>query len=340
MVGFRGTDANSQDVPRLLDDIRRGRIGGIILFDRDAVTKQRGRNIVSTTQVRALVNSLQRKAPTPLFIAVDQEGGRVRRLRPEHGMAEQPSAAALGKESPAHVFAAAKNMGTALAALGITLNFAPSADVGSNPESPAIAALERAFSPDAQTTALYARTFAQGLGQAGIIACYKHFPGHGSAKADTHLGLADISDTWSEAELVPYLPNQRPQGIPLMMMTGHLFHKGLDAQFPASLSHAITTGLLREKLQWDGVIITDDLQMQAIMAYHSREEAIMLAVNAGADIILFGNNLVYEQDLGAKLHAELVRLVETGKIPQKRILESWKRIMALKEHMPRGQAKQ
>ena len=333
MVGFRGDGSSpeSREMRIILEDIRAGTIGGVIFFDRDWQTRKRGRNIVSLAQVAKLTALLQKNAPIPLFIAVDQEGGRVQRLRSAHGFSDTPSAAVLGKGTPAQTRETALSMGTALRELGITVNFAPVADIAVHPEGPAIGALERAFSNDGERAAKHARAFLDGLGQAGIIGSYKHFPGHGSATADTHHGLTDITATWREEELLPYA--KLSKNGPYMVMTGHLVHKGLDPEYPASLSPAITTSLLRDRIGWQGVVITDDLEMAAIDSFYSMEERIRLAINAGVDIILFGNNIAYHPEQGRRVHAAISNLVRTGAISEQRIAESWARIRALKEMM-------
>ena len=335
MVGFTGdgTAPKNRNLQNILEDIRAGRIGGVILFDLDWQTKKRGRNIVSTSQVKALTTLLQKNAPVPLFIAVDQEGGRVQRLREGHGFSETPSAESLGKGTSKATYQTAQKLGKGLRDLGITVNFAPVADIATTADSPAIGRLERAFGADPTTVAEHAAAFAKGLAENGVASCYKHFPGHGSARADSHHTLTDITKTWSEAELLPYTPKHLPQGIPLMVMTGHLVHAALDPEHPATLSEAVTTGLLREKLGWQGVIVTDDLEMNAVHAFYSMEKRIALAVNAGADIILFGNNLQYHPEQGRRIHAILTQLVADGIISQERIVASWQRIRHLKEQL-------
>lgn len=330
MTGFRGDGTvNTPEMHIILEDIRAGRIGGVILFDRDWKSKKRGRNIASIAQTAKLSARLQREAPIPLFIAVDQEGGRVQRLRPEHGFPAAPKAEELGRNSPESTRETAFALGSALRKLGINVNFAPVADVAVNPEGPAIGAPGRAFSSDPAVAAAHAAAFARGLAQARVASSYKHFPGHGSSAADSHHSLADITATWSEAELLPY--KNPPRGIPLMVMTGHLMHKKLDPDYPASLSHAVTTGLLREKLGWDGVVVTDDLEMDAIDLHYPMEERIRLAIGAGADIVLFGNNLKHHPEQGRRVHAIIKKLVASGQIPPGRIARSWARIRALKE---------
>jgi beta-N-acetylhexosaminidase len=334
MVGFRG-DGSSPDSPEMriaLEDIRAGRIGGVIFFDRDWRTKKRGRNIASVAQLTGLCSLLQRNAPIPLFIAVDQEGGRVQRLLPGHGFAPTPTAWELGKKTPGETEKTARSMGDALRRIGINLNFAPVADVAVHPESPAIGALERAFSDDPIRAAEHAAAFMAGLSKAKIIGSYKHFPGHGSALEDSHGTLTDITETWREDELTLYAA--LPRNGPFMVMTGHLVHKGFDARHPASLSEKITTGLLRGRLGWQGVVVTDDLEMDAVHLFYPLEERIRLAIAAGADILLFGNNLQYRPEQGRRVHAAVMELLASGAVSPGRIAQSWGRIRALKQNMP------
>ena len=310
MTGFRGTGEAPlhQDLVFLLEDIAAGRVGGVILFDRDALLKTPDRNIVSLSQVAGLIRMLQEKASIPLFIGVDQEGGKVRRIKEEHGFAPLASAEELGRGSPKATQDTGQRLGKALHSLGINLNFAPCLDVNSNPASPAIGSLGRSFSRQATVVAAHGLAFARGLAEEGVIPCYKHFPGHGSAADDTHLGLADITASWTEEELVPYR-EILPQSPPAMVMPGHIVHRDMTGNLPASLSPEAVQGLLRGEFGWDGVVITDDLQMQAVEGRYSTKEALRLAVEAGADILLLGNNLHHDYLEARKTHAPLLGLV-------------------------------
>jgi beta-N-acetylhexosaminidase len=323
LVGFRGAELSDED--SILRDIREHNLGGVIFFDRDVQLKTVGRNIQSPAQVRALTAELQAAARTPLFIAVDQEGGRVRRLREEAGFPFSPSAKAMGQGTPDETRQEGKRTGRLLADLGINLDFAPVADVDVNPASPAIGALERSFSADPETVAAHALAFSRGLLSRGVLPCLKHFPGHGSAMADSHLGLTDISRTWSPAELIPY-ERLIPLGASPLIMCGHLFLERFDADHPATLSPAVLTGLLRERLGFTGVIVSDDMQMRAITAHYGLEEAVLRAVEAGVDILVFGNNLDYDPDIVPKAVDILVRGVDSGRLSRERIEASFDRI--------------
>ncbi|MDL2267263.1 glycoside hydrolase family 3 [Desulfovibrio sp. OttesenSCG-928-G15] len=332
LAGFRGTGEKplSQDITFLLEDIKAGRVGGVIYFDRDVLSKTAGRNVKSAAQVKALSALLQKDASIPLFVSIDQEGGRVQRLRQEHGFFDTPSAKEMGKGTVAQTRAFAEGLGRGLRSLGINLDFAPSLDVDVNPQSPAIGAVERSFSPDPQKVAAHGLAFAQGLYATGVIPCYKHFPGHGSAANDTHLGLTDITKSFKQYELAPYR-TILPQSPPAMVMPAHIIHKGMGRGLPSSLSPAIITSLLRKKLGWKGVVVSDDLQMQAIEGYYSTKEALRMCVTAGADILLLGNNLRHDPQQARKAHALLLELVREGALTKERIKASYDRIIALKK---------
>jgi len=330
LVGFRGAFVGG-DAP-ILRDIREHNLGGVILFDRDVQLQTPERNIQSPEQVKALTASLQANARTPLFIAVDQEGGRVRRLREDRGFAPGPSAKAMGEGSPAQTRQEGERTGKLLADLGVNLNFAPVADVDVNPDSPAIGRLERSFSADPDLVALHAHAYCQGLLSQGVLPCLKHFPGHGSATADSHLGLTDISKTWTPAELRPY-EMLIPLGASPLIMTGHLFLNRFDEIHPSTLSRAVLTGLLRQRLGFDGVIVSDDMQMRAITGHYGLEEAVVLAVEAGVDILVFGNNLDYDPEIVPKAVEILAKAVEDGRLPIERIVASFRRIQAAKQQL-------
>ncbi|MBU4526058.1 MAG: glycoside hydrolase family 3 protein [Desulfomicrobium sp.] len=330
LVGFRGTSVGS-DAP-ILRDIREHNLGGVILFDRDVQLQSSERNIQSPEQVKALTASLQANARTPLFIAVDQEGGKVRRFREDRGFAFSPSAKSMGLGAPAQTRLEGERTGKLLADLGVNLNFAPVVDVDVNPASPAIGKLERSFSSDPDLVALHAGAFCQGLLSQGVLPCLKHFPGHGSAAVDSHLGLTDVSKTWTPAELRPY-EMLIPLGASPLIMTGHLFLRQFDDVHPSTLSRAVLTGLLRQRLGFGGVIVSDDMQMRAIADHYGQAEAILLAVEAGVDMLVFGNNLDYDPDIVPKAVNILAKAVQEGRLSRERIEASHERILAAKQRL-------
>jgi beta-N-acetylhexosaminidase len=157
----------------------------------------------------------------------------------------------------------------------------------------------------------------------------KHFPGHGSSQDDTHLGFVDVTHTWQEIELFPYR-NLITEGLVDMVMTTHVFNEYLDNEYPATLSRNILTGILRERLGFNGVVMTDDLQMKAIRDHYGLEHAVELAILAGADVINVGNNMEYWSDSTEKIARIIKSLLNKGTINEKRVDDSYKRIMRLK----------
>ena len=326
MCGFRGAELAPGDP--FLAAVASGHVGNVILFDKD-VTSGGERNIRSPEQVRRLTATLRATAPGPIFIAVDQEGGQVRRLKPQKGFLDLPAAQRLGQGSIVETRETAGRLGEELAGLGINVDMAPVADVDSNPLNPAIGRLGRAFSSDPAVVASHALAIGQGLAAHGVAPVLKHFPGQGCAREDSHLGLTDITQCWDSAtDLLPYAEIFRA-GWPGMVMPGHLFHARLDPELPATLSRMVVTGLLRQGLGWQGVVISDDMQMKAISGRYGLRDAILLAVRAGVDILLYGNNLEWEEGLPEKVFATLRGLVEDGSISVERVRKSWERISAL-----------
>ncbi|MCL1928047.1 MAG: hypothetical protein FWG07_04550 [Treponema sp.] len=330
LLGFRGTELKADS--SIYRDITELGIGGVLFFDYDIPSRSRPRNILSEEQLTRLAGDLQKAAPVKLFIAIDQEGGRVNRLRDEYGFPPNLSAKemAVGTELTQ---AQAKQTAALLAGIGINLNFAPCVDLDLNPQNPVIGAYGRSFSADPAIVIKHASVWIDAHRQKGIISCLKHFPGHGSSSGDTHDGWVDVTGLWQETELIPYrsLAGSKNTDRFLMVMTSHVFNSELDPLNPATLSEAIITGILRNKLGFKGVIVSDDLDMDAIRANYSFEEALEKAINAGVDLLCLSNNgSQYDPALAQKAVDTIYGLVQEGKISAKRIEESWNRIMAVK----------
>ena len=331
MVGFRGL-AVSDDDP-IVRDIRERHIGGVILFDYDVPTRTYGRNIASAKQTKALTSSLQRQASIPLFIAIDQEGGKISRLKEKNGFPPSVSQKQLGtwddlKKTRLQADATAKT----LAGLGINVNFVPVVDLDLNPANPVIGKLERSFSPDPATVTRHAMAVIEAHRQHAVLTAPKHFPGHGSAGGDSHEGFVDVTGRWMPVELEPYRILIR-QGMADMVMTAHIFNGKLDPVWPSTLSRKTLTDILRQEMGFDGVVISDDMQMKAISAHYGLETAIRQSILAGVDILIFANNSVYDADIAARATATIRSLVEKGDIPVARIDDSYRRIMKLKERL-------
>lgn len=336
MAGFRGLSVKPDSpVTRWIEGMH---LGGVILFDRDLAADSQTRNVRSPKQLRRLTRGLQSRSRIPLLMAIDQEGGRVARLTPRHGFPDRPAAAELGRANdPSLTRSTAQTIGQTLSQAGINLNLAPVVDVNVNPDNPAIGRLDRSFGADPDLVAEQARAFIQGLHHAGVLACLKHFPGQGSARQDSHQGFTSISRSWSRQELQPY-SQLFADGFSDAVMVGHLFNRRLDQDRPATLSRPTIQGLLRRKLGFDGLVITDDLQMQAITEHFSLKQTVIGAVRAGADMLLFGNNLVYQPNIVERAIDILLRAVDEKELSKARLRRSYHRIRRLKKRLPTGSA--
>lgn len=312
-----------------LSDIEKGRIGGIILFEKNINPAN------SYIKLKQLTWNLQEKAPLPLFIAIDQEGGKVNRLKEKYHFPKSVSAQYLGKIAnlDSTRFYAEITAST-LAGLGFNVNFAPVVDLASFKENPVIAKIERAYSANPDSVALHASAVIDAHQKFNVITVLKHFPGHGSSHADTHLGIADVTDYWQSAELGPYqklLTENKVNAI----MTAHIVNKRLDkAGNPGTLSKRIMTDLLRDSLNYDGVIFSDDMQMHAITKHYGLEKAIKLSIQAGVDVLMFSNNIQGSENRTVDaVHKIIKNLVATGEISKERIDQSYDRIVKLKSQL-------
>ncbi len=334
MVGFRGTQIG-EDSP-IVKALREQHLGGVVLFDFDVATKKYGRNIVSPMQLLELTNALRRRADIPLLIAVDQEGGVVRRLKEKDGFPPTVSHARLGQlNNPDSTAYYGDIIARSIAVVGINVNFAPVLDLNVNPQNPVIGKLERSISADPAAVERHAEILINAHHERGLLCAVKHFPGHGSSRDDSHEGFVDVSDTWTNRELEPFAALVR-KGLCDLVMTAHIYNKQLDPVYPATLSAAIIDGILRKRLGFSGVVITDDMMMKAITDQYGLETAIEKSVNAGADILLFGNNsYTFDPDIVRKSFTTLRSLVESGRISMERIDESWRRIQLLKVRLAR-----
>ena len=218
--------------------------------------------------------------------------------------------------------------------LGVNLNLAPVVDVNLDPASPAIGRWERSFSDDPAVVATHAAAFIHAHRRHGIATALKHFPGHGSAADDTHLGVTDITATYRrDFELAPYR-QLIADGYPGTIMTAHVVHRGLDPEArPATLSPPIITGILRRELNFSGVIVSDDLQMAAIVAQYGQAEAAIAAVQSGVDLLMFANQQgQYRPETVRQVKDAILQAVADGQIPEQTIRDSAQRILDLKRN--------
>jgi beta-N-acetylhexosaminidase len=313
-----------------------GAAGATILFKRNLVINMVGggnavpQEVIDLDALVALTRELHRSSPdgTPALIAVDQEGGLVQRVRAPATM-WPPMMAHDGLptgEDERVAEQVGRAMGEELRALGFDIDFAPVLDVHTNPQNPIIG--ERAFGRDAQTAARRALAFARGLDAAGVLSCGKHFPGHGDTDTDSHLDLPKVDHAWDRLEAVELAPFKlaAQAGLP-MIMTAHVVFAALDAKRPATLSEQVVTGLLRKRLGYRGVIVSDDLDMRAIAGHMGIDHAAVQAIRAGCDVLLLCCNEQYQ----AQAEEALLKGAEQDSELKRRIGESAARVRAMKK---------
>ena len=321
VVGFDKQSVNKNT--EIVQQIQKYDLGGVILFDKFYEKRSITKNISSPEQLKELTAKLKKFSKKPLLISVDQEGGNVARLKHYYGFERFPSAKEVSFLSPLRAKNIYNKQSQMIHNNNINCNFAPVVDLDINPNNKVISELERSFGSSGHKVTQFAKIVIDAQTKHNVISVLKHFPGHGSSLGDSHKGFVDISNTWTQKELMPY-QNLINSGDVDMIMSAHVFNSVLDAKYPATLSYSVNTKLLREKMDFRGVLISDDLQMKAITKHYSLKETLTLTINSGVDILLFGNQLAHN-DVD-----ELVKIiysqVKSGAISKKRILESNRRI--------------
>ncbi len=316
----------ARTIPQELRSLAREfQLGGITLFRR---------NIEAPEQVEELSRDLQELAvDLPLWVATDQEGGRVARLKAP--FTEWPPMATLGRSGdPALAGRFAAALAAELRAVGVTLDYAPVLDIHTNPKNPIIG--DRALSEDPAHVAALGAAIIAGLQDNGVAACGKHFPGHGDTSVDSHLDLPIVEhppDRIRRVECVPFIEAIR-RGV-AFIMTAHVLVPALDDERPATLSRRVVYDLLRDELGFDGVILSDDLEMKALAKDYDVAESAILAINAGCDGVLICRHLSSEPhndiNVQATVLEALVHAVEDGRIPYGRVEDALKRQRRAKE---------
>lgn len=311
MFAFRGTEYNEQ----LETQIKELKVGGVIHF---------GHNIKDIKQVKKLNLNIQENANIPMFIGIDEEGGTVQRI--VEGMPPFPGAMAVSasKISP---YELCKVVGMKLKQLGFNMNFAPVGDVNNNPNNPVINS--RSYSDDPKVCSKYVIDSFKGFQDGGVLPTCKHFPGHGDTSVDSHVSLPTVNkdiETLSKIELVPFMDaiNAGIDGI----MASHILYPSFDNKYPATLSKKIINDLLKVKMGFEGLIVTDSLTMGAIHQNYTPREIVNLASNAGIDLMIFcGKADINDQK---EIYNALLEEVKSGKIPMERIDESVSKILQYK----------
>ena len=282
LVGFNGNKVQSEGFQALLKIVRKGQIGGVMFLKG---------NISSRNEVKAMIAHLQQAAPAglPLFVAVDQEGGLVQRLTPDNAqMPYTNSAQKLGANGAEAARVQYDTLARNLAALGFNLNFGPVVDVNTNSNNPVIAKLKRSYSSDPNQVTQFASIFIEAHRKHGVMTALKHFPGHGSSANDSHNGFVDISKSWSNKELMPYMSLISSNKADTVMV-GHLYNAQLDGNnnAPATLSEKTIQKTLRMGLNFNGLVISDDMYMGAIRKHYKKYDAMLQAIRAGNDILIY-----------------------------------------------------
>ncbi len=331
MIGFYGVSATSNS--QICKDIKKYHLGSVILFDVNPVDKSKPKNIATKVQLKKLTQELQACSyDGKLLIAVDQEGGRVQRLKNKYGFyGKFPKASDVVKMDQSQIKDTYTKMSAELASVGVNYNLAPVVDLDINMKNHVIHGLGRSFGKDPKVVAKYASTFIDAMHSNGVLTSIKHFPGHGSSVGDTHKGFVDVTNLWKEIELEPYrLLKDKADTV----MVAHVFNKNLDAVYPASLSYATITKMLRWKLGYHGVVITDDLQMGAISKKYGLKNTLRLAINAGNDILLIGNQMDPKQVKSTRLLVSTIQsLIKTGEVKIESIDKAYRRMQKLKEKL-------
>jgi beta-N-acetylhexosaminidase len=313
MVGFDGTTVS----PDLAAFIKEYKPGGVILFSR---------NLESAEQIVQLTNDLQRCSPhSPLLISIDQEGGRVSRLPKDFTIF--PPCEVLGLcNSSDLAYAAAATTAKELRAVGINMNMSPVLDVNSNPANPVIG--DRAFGSTPEPVCELGVATAGGLQDNGVVACGKHFPGHGDTTADSHKELPIVTAPRERLERteLPSFRHAAAKGV-ATMMTAHVLYPALDQERPATLSPAIIGTILRQELQYDGVVLTDDLEMHAIIDHYGIEEATVRSILAGCDMPL----ICKDRNREVAAIGALDKAIADGTISPERLEQSLTRVARLKQ---------
>ena len=329
LIGFRGTEITENSyIVKTMNDLN---ISGVILFDYDVPSKSFPRNITSPEQTKNLIADLKKFSHSPLFVAVDAEGGLVNRLKEKYGFIAVPSPQELGEQdNPKHTKEISTTLARQLSDLGFNVNFAPVVDVNVNPENPVIGGIERSFSSNPDKVIEQASAFIVAHREQGVLTALKHFPGHGSSQSDSHLGMVDVTNTYQDKELIPFQKLIEQENAD-MVMTAHIINRNIDTEYPATLSPLFLQNILREQLKFNGVIVSDDMQMGAITEHYGFEDALIRAINAGCDLLIISNNgKIYNEQAPHKARDIIFQAVKDNKIPRDTIIQSFIRIQALK----------
>jgi len=305
IIGFEGNSIQSKEYLETLKKLRSGQIGGVILFKKNIKSKEdllkMNSNFISNCEI------------TP-FISIDNEGGHVQR----HNFLNSKSASAVSKMSEKQAKIEYQKMADLLSELKINFNFAPVGDLGINQNS-IIVKKQRSYGKNPNEVIKYSKIMIDEHSKKKILTSLKHFPGHGSVLGDTHKDFVDATNTFKDIELEPYraLINKNNY---MTIMVSHIYNSNFDKDYPASLSSETIKGLLREKMGYSGLIVSDDFDMDAIRKNYSLEEIVINAINSGINVMIFSNNLnYYDKNIDKKIRKIIIDNLKTGQINMKDI---------------------
>ncbi|MFI3280089.1 MAG: glycoside hydrolase family 3 N-terminal domain-containing protein [Rikenellaceae bacterium] len=316
----------------IIEDIADKGVSGVIFFGYNVATFD------DTSDPRAqftkFVSDLKAVRDYPLLVTIDQEGGLVNRMKTQSGFAAMPSHQEVGRYANVDsVRVAAELISSEVASVGINFNFAPCVDVDVNPACPVIGKVKRSFSSDEKYVAACASIYVEEHRKRGVLTSLKHFPGHGNSLADSHHGLTDITATWQEREFYPY-KSLMESGLCDAVMVSHLYNENFDEEYPATLSRKTIQGVLREQLGWQGVVVSDDMQMKAITDHYGFEDAVVLGLNAGIDLFIIGGNIKREDyNVVDKFISIIESAVESGAVTMETLDAAVARIDKLVERL-------
>lgn len=311
IMGFSGKTLSDETAAFLTQ----AEIGGVIFFSH---------NYESPEQIAKLSDAVQScRQDLPLWISVDHEGGRVQRFK--KGFTLIPEARDLAEnKNPKEVFEISEMIAKELFAVGVNLNYAPVTDINSNPENPIIG--RRAFGETEEDTSKFVSGFVRGHITNGVHACAKHFPGHGDTNIDSHLALPSVDtdlETMREREFKPFVKAFKAGC--RFLMTAHILNKALDAELPSTLSSYTLNEVLRAELRYTGLILSDDMEMQAITDHYGADVAPVMAINAGCDL------LIYRSEKAARFaYVSMMKALDDGTLSADRVIESAELSKAIK----------
>lgn len=327
MIGFHGKTLKNNIIS---EQIRELKPGGVWLTDNDTPMGKTFGNIESPEQVKQLVSSIKEISETPPFVSIDAEGGRVIRLKEKFGFPKTVPAKYLGLENNLELtYSEYEKIAILLKELGINFNFAPVVDLELNKENPPLAKKERCFDEIPERVIAHAEQMIKSHIKHNILYVLKHFPGHGSSGDDSHDDLVDVSKSWQENELEPYkyfIKNEMADAV----LSAHIILDKYDDKYPGTLSEKVLTGLLRKEMGFNGIIVSDDLNMGAVARNYDYQDALVLAINAGVDVVMQGNVMNYQEDLPIVTRDLIIDAVKSGRISEEKINDSFNRIISTK----------